>query len=110
MQAAAARGTAALQNPFNLNSEVEKSSSVLALLRNFGVGGGCGSGVGDKGETRGCGRRFRSCRCLRLRSCLVALGEDGFIVTDLVGDQVPDDACQLVSHGVIALGAPSRAR
>src|SRR5271157_4492969 len=43
-----------------------------ALLRNFGVGGGCGSGVGDWLGTRVKPRlwaRFRSCRCLRLRSC-----------------------------------------
>ena len=32
------------------------------------------------------------------------LGEDGFIVVDSIGDHVPDDARELMSHGRDRLG------
>jgi hypothetical protein len=35
--------------------EANKQTLDVELLRNFGVGGGCGSGVGDKGEPEAVG-------------------------------------------------------
>ena len=37
------------------NATIRIGPFVLLLLRNLGVGGGCGSGVGDKGESEAVG-------------------------------------------------------
>jgi hypothetical protein len=84
-----------------MNTLREAVGEYLDMRR--GAGGGCDEGFGHQREPEAVGE-ISELSLFASEQLFLALGEHGFIVTDSVGDQVPDDACQLVSHGGDGLG------